>query len=486
MAIFDSWEPMGQPGEVMKKITHLLTTDEKAKEINFSSKHYGTFAEIGAGQEVARWFFQAGGAAGTVAKSMSAYDMTFSNAIYGTAHRFVSRERLKEMLDHEYRLLLERLGQERGDRTRFFVFADTVAARSHKYTGDGKGWMGIRFQTEPSAAPGNIVIHVRLKDDTNAEQMEVLGILGVNLVHAAFCHWRNPSEILNRLMDGIRPGRVEVDMVDFRGTIFNGVDNRLMSLKMVHSNLTPVALFSAAGVNLEAEDCFYGKSILLLRGHYRPITNFHLTMMEKASTMFRNDPANKGKEIVEVNEITMRNLVRHRKAGMEDFLDRVDCLGALKKTVLVTGIFRFHRLAEYLTQRTKGSVGFVIGVPLLSKILDEDFYNDLPGGILEGMGRLFLPGVKLFVHPGYDPLSGMYVSGHTLTVRKPAEDLHRYLVSKGRIVDLAGAEKDLPPCSSSEILRNIRNAKVGWEKNVPSAVASLIRRRRLFGYRASK
>jgi hypothetical protein len=220
-------------------------------------------------------------------------------------------------------------------------------------------------------------------------------------------------------------------MVDFRGTIFKGVDNRLMSLKMVHSNLTPVALFSAAGVNLEAEDCFYGKSILLLRGHYRPITNFHLTMMEKASAMFRNDPANKGKEIVEVNEITMRNLVRHRKAGMEDFLDRVDCLGALKKTVLVTGIFRFHRLAEYLTQRTKGSVGFVIGVPLLSKILDEDFYNDLPGGILEGMGRLFLPGVKLFVHPGYDPLSGMYVSGHTLTVRKPAEDLHRYLVSKG-------------------------------------------------------
>jgi hypothetical protein len=316
--------------------------------------------------------------------------------------------------------------------------------------------------------------------------MEVLGILGVNLVHAAFCHWRNPSEILNHLMDGIRPGRVEVDMVDFRGTIFKGVDNRLMSLKMVHSNLTPVALFSAAGVNLEAEDCFYGKSILLLRGHYRPITKFHLTMMEKASALFRNDPANKGKEIVEVNEITMRNLVRHRKAGMEDFLDRVDCLGALKKTVLVTGIFRFHRLAQYLTQRTKGSVGFVIGVPLLSKILDEEFYNDLPGGILEGMGRLFLPGVKLFVHPGYDPLSGMYVSGHTLTVRKPAEDLHRYLVSKGRIVDLAGTEKDLPPCASSEILRNIRNAKIGWEKNVPSAVATLIRRRRLFGYRASK
>jgi len=470
----------------MKKITHLLTTDEKAKEINFSGKHYGTFAEIGAGQEVARWFFQAGGAAGTVAKSMSAYDMTFSNAIYGTAHRFVSRERLREMLDHEYQLLMERLGQERGDRSRFFVFADTVAARSHKFTGDGKGWMGIRFQTQPNCAPGNIVIHVRLKDDTNAEQMEVLGILGVNLVHAAFAHWRNPPEILNRLMDGIRPGRVEVDMVDFRGQMFEGVDNRLMSLRMVHSNLTPVALFSATGANLEAEDSFYGKSILLLRGHYRPITQFHLAMMQKASAIFRNDPANKGKEIVEINEITMRNLVRHRKAGMEDFLDRVDCLGALKKTVLVTGIFRFHRLAQYLTQRTKGSVGFVIGVPLLSKMLDEHFYSDLPGGILEAMGRLFLPGVRLLVHPGYDPVDGKFVTGHTLKVPEPIREIHDYLVRRGKIVDLSGTEKDLPPCSSSEILRNIRSGRSGWQQNVPTPVAKLIQRRRLFGYQAGR
>jgi hypothetical protein len=470
----------------MKTIPHQQTTDEKAKEINFSGKHYGTFAEIGAGQEVARWFFQAGGAAGTVAKSMSAYDMTFSNAIYGTAHRFVSRERLREMLDHEYTLLLERLGQERGDRSCFFAFANTVAARSHKFAGDGKGWMGVRFQTKPNGTPGNIVLHVRLKDDTNAEQMEALGILGVNLVHAAFRHWRKPEEILHRLMDGIRPGRVEVDMVDFRGPIFAEVDNRLMSLKMVHLQLTPVALFSAAGLNLEAEDCFYGKSILLLRGHYRPITNFHVRMMNKASALFRADPANAGKEIVEVNEITMRNLVRHRKAGAEDFLDRVDCLGALKRTVLVTGIFRFHRLAYYLTQRTKGSVGFVIGVPLLSKILDPEFYSDLAGGILEGMGRLFLPGVKLFVHPGYDGVTGKYVTGHSLSVPKASRDLHQFLLHQGKIVDLAGTEKDLPVCASSEILRNIRCGKSGWQESVPNAVAALIQRRRLFGYQAGK
>lgn len=327
----------------MKKTLRILSTLEKAQEINFSGRHYGTIAEIGAGQEVARWFFQAGGAAGTVAKSISAYDMTFSNAIYGKSGRFVSRERLKEMLDYEYRLLVERLGTERGDQTRFFVFADTVTARSHKHASDGKGWLGIRFQTEANRAPGEIHLHVRLMDPTNSEQMEVLGMLGVNLIHAAFLHWRNPEEVLNRLMDGIRYGRLEVDMVAFGGPVFSRVDNRLASLKLVRSNLTPVSLFAATGENLEAEDSFYNKSVLLLRGHYRPITNFHMRMMSKASAIFRADPANKGREIVEVCEITMRNLVRSRKAGIEDFLDRVDCMGALKRTVMVSNIFRFHR-----------------------------------------------------------------------------------------------------------------------------------------------
>ncbi len=470
----------------MKKTLRILSTLEKAQEINFSGRHYGTIAEIGAGQEVARWFFQAGGAAGTVAKSISAYDMTFSNAIYGKSGRFVSRERLKEMLDYEYRLLVERLGTERGDQTRFFVFADTVTARSHKHASDGKGWLGIRFQTEANRAPGEIHLHVRLMDPTNSEQMEVLGMLGVNLIHAAFLHWRNPEEVLNRLMDGIRYGRLEVDMVAFGGPVFSRVDNRLASLKLVRSNLTPVSLFAATGENLEAEDSFYNKSVLLLRGHYRPITNFHMRMMSKASAIFRADPANKGREIVEVCEITMRNLVRSRKAGIEDFLDRVDCLGALKRTVMVSNIFRFHRLAQYITQRTKGCVGFVIGVPLLSKMLEEQFYSDLPGGILEAMGRLFLPGVRLLVQPGYDPVNGAFVTGHSLVVPEPIREIYEYLVRTGRIVDLSGEEKDLPSCSSSEILRNIRSGKKGWEKNVPSPVANLIRRRRLFSYRAAR
>ena len=447
---------MGQPQPHVKKRPRILSTLEKAQEINFSGRHYGTIAEIGAGQEVARWFFQAGGAAGTIAKSISAYDMTFSNAIYGKAGRFVSRERLQEMLNHEYRLLVERLGAERGDHTRFFVFADTITARSHKHTFDGKGWLGIRFQTEPNQAPGEIHLHVRLMDPTNAEQMEVLGMLGVNLIHAAFFEWRNPEEVLNRLMDGIRYGRLEVEMVAFGGPVFQRVDS------------------------------FYNKSVLLLRGHYRPITNFHMRMMAKASAVFRADPDNKGREIVEVCEITMRNLVRSRKAGIEDFLDRVDCMGALKRTVLVTNIFRFHRLSQYLTQRTKGCVGFVIGVPLLAKMLEEQFYSDLPGGILEAMGRLFLPGVKLLVQPGHDPVTRTFVTGHTLTVPEPIREIYEYLVRTGRIVDLAGTEKDLPPCSSSEILRNIRAGKKGWEANVPAPVAKLIRRRRLFGYRAAR
>jgi len=470
----------------MRKEARILSTLEKAQAINFSGRHYGTIAEIGAGQEVARWFFQAGGAAGTVAKSISAYDMTFSNAIYGKSGRFVSRERLEEMLNYEYQLLIKRLGAERGDHTRFFVFADTVTARSHKHAADGKGWLGIRFQTEPNRAPGEIHLHVRLMDPTNPEQMEALGTLGVNLVHAAFVHWKSPEEILSRLMDGIRYGRLQVDMVAFGGPVFARVDNRLASLKLVRSNLTPAALFAATGENLEAEDRFHDKSVLLLRGHYRPLTNFHMRMLQKASAVFRADPDNKGREIVEVCEITMRNLVRNRKAGIEDFLDRVDSMGALKRTVMVTNIFRFHRLAQYITQRTKGCVGFVIGVPLLAKMLEEQFYSDLPGGILEAMGRLFLPGVKLLVQPGYDPTHGAFVTGNTLTVPEPVREIYAYLVRTRRIVDLAGPAEDLPPCSSSEILRNIRAGKKGWERNVPAPVANLIRRRRLFGYRAAR
>ncbi|MBC8039559.1 MAG: TonB-dependent receptor, partial [Opitutaceae bacterium] len=180
----------------MSEQKELLTTNRKALTINLDEPKYGTFAEIGAGQEVARIFFQAGGAAGTIAKSMSAYDMTFSDAIYGKAPRYVSRERLNLMLDHEYTLLLERLGEKRGANTTFFVFADTVAARSYQKKDESHGWMAIRFQTEPNSEPSQIIMHVRMLDRENLQQQEALGIMGVNLIHGALYRYDNPQLLL--------------------------------------------------------------------------------------------------------------------------------------------------------------------------------------------------------------------------------------------------------------------------------------------------
>src|SRR6266478_4405385 len=221
-------------------------TNKKAFQINLDAKRYGTFAEIGAGQEVARRFFHVGGASGTIAKTMSAYDMTFSDAIYGPTDRYVSRVRLGTMLDHEYKLLIERLDQALGAQRLFFVFADTVAARSFKQHNEAHGWLGVRFQSQPRGQPSEIIIHVRLLDEGNVEQQEALGVIGVNLLHGAF-YGRQPEKLISSLQENLAPGRIEVDMIKFSGPLFQNVDNRLMSLQLVSQGLTNAVMFKSDG-----------------------------------------------------------------------------------------------------------------------------------------------------------------------------------------------------------------------------------------------
>src|SRR5580704_3937807 len=225
----------------------LLTTNRKALTINLEDLKYGTFAEIGAGQEVARHFFQAGGASGTIAKTISAYDMTFSDAIYGKSQRYVSRERLALMLNHEYNLLLERLAAQRGDRTTFFVFADTVATKNFKGTNEAHGWMGVRFQTEPKGEPSEIVLHVRMWDKDSVMQQDALGIVGTNLIYGAFYYRKDLSQLIQSLIDNIGADRIEVDMLQFSGPAFKDVDNRLMSLFLVQYGLTNAVMFGSNG-----------------------------------------------------------------------------------------------------------------------------------------------------------------------------------------------------------------------------------------------
>ncbi len=366
-----------------------IGTNRKAFEINLDAKKYGTFAEIGAGQEVARRFFHVGGAAGTIAKTMSAYDMTFSDAIYGPADRYVSRVRLNTMLEHEYRLLLERLDRKIGDQRDFFVFADTVAARSFKQHNEAHGWLGIRFQTEPRSEPNQIIIHVRMLDEANVDQQEVLGVIGVNLIYGAFYHYAEPTRLISSLPENLAHGRIEVDMIKFSGPAFTKIDNRLMSLQLVSQGLTDAVMFQADGETVQPAEVFYKKAILVERGSFRPVTHATNDMLDGARGVLLKQCECSEADMVVLMEMTLQNLLSEGQLNHADFLARVDILGALGRTVLVSKFGEYYRLAGYLSRYTNRMVGLVMGVPSLMEIFDEKYYLNLEGGILEALGRMF-------------------------------------------------------------------------------------------------
>jgi hypothetical protein len=409
---------------------------EKAFQINRDATRYGTFAEIGAGQEVARWFFHVGGAAGSVAKTMSAYDMAVSDAIYGPAERYVSRQRLQAMLDHEWRLLLERLDAGRGERTMFFVFADTVATRSFTRREDGHGWLGIRFQTAPRAEPSEIVIHARLWDADNARQQEALGILGVNLIHGAFYRHTTPEAFLASLMDQLTRDRMEVDMVQFRGPAFAGVDHRLMALQLVHQRLTNAAFFTAVGAVAEPAEVLHERPVLLERGRFQPVTDLMLDMLRRsAAQMVRAGSATP----VVLMEMTLRHLLGVQpNIDHADFLARADALCGLGQTVMISNYSRFYNVATYLRRYTHQRIVLVMGVPTLAGLFDEQHYRDLEGGILEAFGKLFAGGVKLYVQPWQRPETGECVTAANFQAPPPLRHLYAHLLGTGAIEPLAG------------------------------------------------
>ncbi len=331
-------------------------TNKKAFQINLDAKKYGTFVEIGAGQEVARRFFQVGGASGTIAKTMSAYDMTFSDAIYGPADRYVSRIRLQTMLDREYNLLLERLEQKLGEQRQFFVFADTVAARSFKQHNESHGWLGVRFQKKTRSEPCQIIIHVRMLDEANVDQQEALGVIGVNLLYGAF-YYSEPEKLISSLQENLVPGRIEVDMIKFSGPGFKGVDNRLMSLQLVSQGLTNAVMFTADGETVQPAEVFHKKAILVERGSFRPVTYATNDMLDGARHVFLKECGCSEKDLVVLMEMTLENLLSEGQLNHADFLARVDILGALGRTVLVSKFGEYYRLAAYLSRYTNRKIG---------------------------------------------------------------------------------------------------------------------------------
>lgn len=459
-----------------------IDTHHKALQINLDSKWYGTFAEIGAGQEVVRWFFRVGGAAGTIAKSMSAYDMTVSDAIYGPTDRYVSRKRLQAMLDLEFRLNLERLQQKRAESTAFFAFADTVTTRSFKGNNECHGWMGVKFQAHPNDDPSQIIIHVRMLDAEAALQQEALGIIGVNLLYGAFFKHHEPEALVESLLDQLTTGRVEIDMIEFSGIEFRAVDNRLMSLKLVQLGLTGAAMFGANREVLQPSEVFHKHAVLVARGSFRPVTHVNIDMLRAAYEKFSADPAVVGKPVVQVMEITMRNLLATGAVDRRDFLARADLLAACGMTVLISDYSEYYRLAGYLAWHTRERIGIVMGAASLIELFDEKYYTALPGGILESFGRLFKNDLKVFVYPLQDPATKKLTTVENLDVSPELKPLYQYLAGRGSFVPLDNYKPEYLGIFSRDVLKRIASGDGAWEPMVPGEVAELIKRRRFFGY----
>jgi len=461
---------------------HDYSPGKKALQINLDDSIYGTFAEIGAGQEVARHFFLAGRASHTIAKTISAYDMTFSDEIYGKESRYVCEPRLMKMLDHEFGLLQERLQGKRGDTTRFFAFADTVATGSQD-DGASKshGWMGIRFQTKPGGAPNDIILHLKSWDRFRLQQQEALGILGVNLIHMAFFPSSKPHERISQLIDSLSTKRIEVNMLRFSGPDVRHLDNRLMSLELVKQGLTDAVLFAPSGGVLHAPDTLFRQPVLIQRGTYRPVTNTDVAILEKVLTQFRQHPLVGKLEPRVLFEITMNSLTSEAGVDNEDFLNRVDALAALGREVLVSNFRLFYQMKSFLRQCTAEVLGIVVGASLLPKMFDEKYYAELPGGILEGMSRLFDEKTRVFVFP--DKNAKTCTTASTWNPEPKMLHLFKHLLGNGWITDVLNCD-DVDASIHSETVRKLLQARdPKWKTLVPEKARRLIEERQLFGYR---
>ncbi|MDR3404519.1 MAG: TonB-dependent receptor [Chthoniobacter sp.] len=460
-----------------------MDTHTKALKINLDNRFYGTLAEIGAGQEVVRWFFRVGGAAGTIAKSISAYDMQVSDAIYGDTERYVSRERLQAMLDLEFKLNIERLSDLRGDTTSFFAFADTVVARSYRGGNECHGWMGVKFQAHPHDEPSQIILHVRMLDAEASLQQEALGIIGVNLLYGAFFLHHEPEKLMESLLDKLSTGRIEIDLIDFKGIEFRYVDNRIMAMKLVQLGLSGAAMFGPDGTVIQPADALHKKAVLVERGSFRPVTHVNLDMLNAALAKFSADPAVAGKTILPLMEITMRNLLAGgAEVDRRDFLARADLLAACGFHVLISDYFEYYRLAAYLAWRTKERIGIVLGAASLIELFDEKYYTALPGGILESFGRLFKNDLRVFVYPLRQQNGEELTTVENLEVAPELRKLYGYLADRGSFVQLDNFNPEYLHIFSRDVLKRIAAQDESWEQMVPPQVAEMIKKRGFFGF----
>ncbi|MEM9255250.1 MAG: TonB-dependent receptor [Pseudomonadota bacterium] len=453
---------------------------QKALAVNLDEAIYGTIVEIGAGQEVARQFFSAGGAAGSIAKTMSAYDMNVSDEIYGAADRYVSRERLEQMLAKEYELLVRRLVDVRPRNSTFFAYAATVAAKAYKGNSECHGWVGIRAQPQPAETPYEIVMHVRMLDDDSHAQSEALGMLGVNLIHGAFFHQQNPELIIDSLLDNIGQGRLEIDLINFSGPTFHHVENRLMNLRLIRSWLTRAVMFDDRGQSVAPIDMLYKKPVQVIRGSFKPLHNVHLDMLASVHDQFLETTGVRTDDVVQLAEITISELASENQVDDGDFLARVDLLNGQGLPVLISDYVRFFRLRSWLRHFTQNPICICISVLDFDTVFDDQYYAGLEGGILEAIGKLFPDNTHVFVYPSRQ--AGELITLENVSVPESQIHLLKYLLANNKMIPVRHYVAENLHISAREIARQIPLGRGPWEDCVPEQVAKLIRERHLFDY----
>jgi hypothetical protein len=463
-----------------------IGTKQKALKINLDRSIYGSFAEIGAGQDVAANFFKAGGASGTIAKTISAYDMAFSDAIYGEEEsgKYVCEPRLMKMLNREYKLLNVRLTETAAEK-RFFAFADTVSALNYQKTNESHGWIGLRFQLRPGGKFNDVVIHVNMLDNDNILQQQALGVIGVNLIYGCYFHHEDPERLLLSLLDDLSTDRIEIDMIRFEGPDFKEVDNRLMSLYLVKHGYTKAAVFGPDGNVMQPYDALAKKHIVAIRGRFRPVTNIFLDMLQKGVRQFENEEDVDDDKVCILSELTLRNLEdgAHR-IDEKDFLDRVDILCSLGQTVLISNFHEYFKLVAYLSQFTKLRMALIMGMPNLEYIFDEKHYTEVPGGIISAFASLFGLKIKLYLYPTLDE-NGQVINLKTFKPETHLRGLMQYLMDNEKLADIKIYDEKLMSIRTDQVLDQIQKGPGDWENVVPESVVKQIKENALFGYQKS-
>lgn len=466
--------------------TKILSTKEKALHTNIVDNVYGIIAEIGGGQEVARSFFQAGGASGTVAKSISAYDKTFSDALYNENQpgRYVSEDRLAKMLQNEYQSLCTTLENQHSCECKYFAFADTVETLNYSKTNDSHGWIGVRFQGSDRDLPNEVIVHVRLLENDGLLQQYTLGSLGVNLIYACFHFLDTPNVFLRSLMDNLDTDRIDINMVKMSGPDLDYVDNRLLAVQLVKNNMTPAVMFDKLGEVQQPSDMLYKKDVIVLRGSFRPITYVGFDMLKTSYRMFKQEPGFKKEKTLVFSEITMNNLLSDGKFDERDFLSRVDILNGMNQNVMVSNYQYFYRLVDFFNHFRIGHIRLVLGFPTLENLLHPRYYTDLKGGVLEAYGKLFAENVRIYLYPLIK--DGKLLTSKDIQYREDLKYLYAYLIDRQKIVDIEGVNKRWEGIFSTRVRDCIESGDANWENMTPKFVSKFIKEHKLFGYSRSE